>query len=89
MTGPKKFSNKPKVISAIQFTGNNCFDVLRFMDRTPDIFDGDLNQTDCPSIHTLEGTVTTSPGDWIIRGVLGEFYPCKPDVFDLTYVELE
>jgi len=36
-------------------------------------------------IPTLEGTMVASAGDWIIRGVKGEFYPCKPDVFDITY----
>ena len=36
-------------------------------------------------IETLEGKMTVSYGDWIIRGVKGEFYPCKPDVFEETY----
>jgi hypothetical protein len=36
-------------------------------------------------IDTLEGTMHASPGDWIIRGVKGEFYPCKPDIFEATY----
>ncbi len=36
-------------------------------------------------IQTLEGKMAVSPGDWVIRGVKGEFYPCKPDIFDLTY----
>lgn len=36
-------------------------------------------------IHTLEGTMQASPGDWIIRGVKGELYPCKPDIFEATY----
>jgi hypothetical protein len=36
-------------------------------------------------IATLEGTMTAVPGDWIIRGVQGEFYPCKPDIFEQTY----
>jgi hypothetical protein len=38
--------------------------------------------------HTLEGPLHVSPGDWIIRGVKGEFYPCKPDVFAATYEEV-
>jgi len=37
------------------------------------------------TIHTLEGTMTANEGDWIIRGVKGEFYPCKPDIFEATY----
>ncbi|OMF00278.1 hypothetical protein BK124_11515 [Paenibacillus amylolyticus] len=36
-------------------------------------------------IITLEGTMWASPGDWIIKGVNGEFYPCKPDIFEKTY----
>lgn len=36
-------------------------------------------------IKTLEGTMHASPGDWIIRGVKGELYPCKPDIFEATY----
>ena len=38
-----------------------------------------------PHIHTLEGPLSVSPGDWIIKGVNGEYYPCKPDIFDKTY----
>jgi hypothetical protein len=36
-------------------------------------------------IHTLEGNHNASPGDFIIKGVAGEFYPCKPEIFALTY----
>ena len=40
-------------------------------------------------IHTLEGVMHADPGDWIIRGVQGEFYPCKPDIFEQTYEAVE
>lgn len=40
---------------------------------------------DAVIIDTLEGLMLASPGDWIIRGVKGEFYPCKPDIFEATY----
>lgn len=40
-------------------------------------------------IHTLEGTMTAEPGDWIITGVQGEQYPCKPDIFEATYERVE
>lgn len=40
-------------------------------------------------IGTLEGKITASPGDWIIRGVKGELYPCKPDIFEATYEPVE
>jgi hypothetical protein len=39
----------------------------------------------CFAIQTLEGTMLVQPGDWIIRGVKGEYYPCKPDIFEATY----
>jgi hypothetical protein len=38
-----------------------------------------------PHVHTLEGPLRLSDGDWLIKGVMGEFYPCKPDVFAVTY----
>jgi hypothetical protein len=47
------------------------------------------NGTDPLLIVTLEGDLTVSPGDWIIRGVKGELYPCKPDIFAATYDEAE
>lgn len=40
------------------------------------------------SILTLEGRMKVNPGDWVVRGVKGEFYPCKPEIFDLTYEEV-
>lgn len=40
-------------------------------------------------IKTLEGTMLADPGDWIIRGVKGEFYPCKPDIFEATYERVQ
>lgn len=43
----------------------------------------------CILIDTLEGQMRADPGDWIIRGVKGEFYPCKPDIFDATYEAVE
>ncbi|MBK6858030.1 MAG: hypothetical protein IPG97_16160 [Microthrixaceae bacterium] len=42
-----------------------------------------------PLIPTLEGTMRADVGDWIIRGVQGEFYPCKPDIFEVTYEVVE
>lgn len=41
------------------------------------------------TIHTLEGDMTADFGDYIIKGVKGEFYPCKPDIFDMTYEEID
>jgi hypothetical protein len=53
--------------------------------RSPHVDNPELHTTDRPVIHTLEGVLTASPGDWIIKGVQGEFYPCKPDIFEATY----
>ena len=39
-------------------------------------------------INTLEGIMTANPGDYIIKGVKGEFYPCKPDIFEMTYEKI-
>lgn len=80
-----KFRKKPVVVEAMQYTGENCFDCLRFMDRASDIWEADLNQTDAPIVNTLEGDLSVSKGDWIIKGIKGEFYPCKPDIFQATY----
>jgi len=41
-----------------------------------------------PHIHTLEGPLKVSPGDWIITGIKGERYPCKPDIFGETYFQM-
>jgi hypothetical protein len=80
-----KFRKKPVVIEAVQFTGKNAFEVWRFMGRMDLVDNLDVQNTDRPVIETLEGNLVASPGDWIIRGVKGEFYPCKPDIFAATY----
>ena len=79
-----KFIKKPIVIEAIQFcdTKEGIAEILRFV---PNIG----LQNGVPIIKTLEGTMSVSPGDWIICGVKGEFYPCKPDIFKATYEIVE
>lgn len=73
-----KFRKKPVVIEAIQFNGN--FDEIeQFVGGDAEFRNGSL------VVATLEGPLHASPGDWIIRGVKGEFYPCKPDIFEATY----
>lgn len=84
-----KFRKKPVVIEAVQFDGKNCFEILKFMGRASDIWEGDLLPFDIPVIYTLEGDLTASVGDWIIKGIRGEFYPCKPDIFEATYESAE
>jgi len=80
-----KFRKKPVVIEAIQFTGKNCFEIFDFIGRGELIYNLELQNTDWPVIPTLEGAMTASPNDWIIKGSNGEFYPCKPDIFEKTY----
>ena len=82
-----KYRKKPVVVDAILYDGNNVYDVLCFMnangEKTPkSIGHNSDNQI---MIKTLEGTMLASVGDYIIKGVNGEYYPCKPDIFDKTY----
>lgn len=79
-----KYRKKPVVIEAEQFTEENKNRAFHFIRCTcsPD-WDEDNNPT--IKIQTLEGVMTATLGDWIIKGVNGEFYPCKPDIFEKTY----
>lgn len=80
---PRKFRSKPKTITAVQYTGCNFDEIERFVGAESFFRDGGVE------IQTLEGrAMLASPLDWIIKGVKGEFYPCKPDIFELTYEEL-
>lgn len=74
------FPKKPVVIEAVQFDGTLAS--LESM-NIPEVSQ-ELGSRTC-QIPTLEGVMTASPGDWIIRGVSGEHYPCKPDIFAATY----
>jgi hypothetical protein len=84
-----QFRKKPVVIEAVQFDGTprgarTVFDAFniplaKFVPAPGEWGRGTL------LIPTLEGDHTASPGDWIIKGVKGEFYPCKPDIFAASY----
>lgn len=74
----------PVEIQAIQFTGDNIDAVKEFCGSNAYNFD----KTGC-AIATLEGLMRASCGDFIIKGVNGEFYPCKPDIFKKTYEYVE
>lgn len=91
----QQFRKKPVVIKAIRYTGDNLREVLSFTGKHPS-FDSWFDSFDAYAAHvaadrqvfkifTLEGTMEALPGDWIIRGVKGEHYPCKPDIFEATY----
>lgn len=80
-----KFRKKPVVIEAVQFTGKNDTECMVFCPIARDPVDKKPNLV----IETLEGDMICSVNDWIIRGVSGEFYPCKPDIFEKTYEKVE
>lgn len=83
-----KYIKKPIVIDAIKWTGNNLQEIESFaVDSTKsDIEEGKETYL---YIHTLEGFLKASIGDMIIKGIKGEFYPCKPDIFEATYEVVE
>jgi len=82
-----KFRNKPVVIEAIQFVSGNAEKVIQFIEDDAVLYQIEEHEY-AIDIPTLEGTMTASEGDWIIKGVAGEVYPCKPDIFDATYEEV-
>jgi len=93
-----KFRKKPVVIEAFHWAGTEVSafglgvwmstnDIDRSFIPPNSIVDGPGGR--CVQIHTLEGVMLASPGDWVIRGVKGELYPCKPDIFLATYEPAE
>ncbi len=82
-----KFRKKPVVIDAMQFTEETKDQVYCWVEGNKYAsHDDDGNPT--LIIPTLEGEMTATLGDWIIKGVAGEFYPFKPDIFEQTYEEV-
>jgi hypothetical protein len=82
-----KYRKKPVVIEAECFTLETWKKIEDWSDKKARAIGNWKHENDvlCMRIKTLEGTMTAELGDWIIRGVKGEFYPCKPDVFEATY----
>lgn len=88
-----KFRKKPVVIEAEQFTEDMAIRCLIDRDSAPFglSVSGDYHATNREIYHawinikTLEGVMRADIGDWIIQGVKGELYPCKPDIFEATY----
>ena len=75
-----KYRKKPVVIDAVKLGIDNIHIITEFMAPCT------ARQTDMGlEIRTLEGTMLAGWGDFIIKGVKGEFYPCKPDIFEATY----
>lgn len=80
-----KFRKKPVVIDAVQWDGKNLKDIAALGGAREY---GQEFMSDDLVIHTLGGNMTASKGDWIIRGVNGEIYPCKDEIFRMTYDEV-
>jgi len=92
-----KYRKKPVVIEAIQWTGGNHRDMFDHLSGSVDEqiqMSGDNFEMDHSKVEgglvikTLEGEHLATIGDYIIKGVAGEFYPCKPDIFQATYEEV-
>lgn len=87
-------TKKPMTIQAIKFDGLNTEEVLKFTNNSV-MIDTEIRNCSsdnpdgydypCVKVETLEGCMTASIGDYIIKGVQGEFYPCKPEIFLASY----
>jgi len=75
------YKKKPIVIQAVQWTGKN-FDKIKQELLCEDIY---LSTRNIICIYTLEGCMDAYIGDYIIKGIKGEIYPCKEDIFEKTY----
>jgi len=84
-----KYRKKPVVIEAIQFTGNNIVEIIKFMQERANGDKSRYLRYNAKKgeyfIPTLEGKYKLTEGDYVICGIKGEFYPCKPDIFEMTY----
>jgi len=82
-----KYRKKPVIVDAVQYIGgaDNIIHIIKTLNMSLTKFD--ILQ-DKLRIHTLEGQHMANIGDWIIKGVKGEFYPIKADIFEMTYEEV-
>jgi len=81
-----KYRKKPIVVDAVSYDGNfRCLDIFPFSEVRGIIVSQKENGKACLKIETLEGTMTVSQGDWVVRGIKGEYYPVRDDIFHLTY----
>jgi hypothetical protein len=80
-----RFRKLPVEIDAIQFTRDTFRAAVQFVPIEQFSEAGEDHRGVYLSVRTLEGTMRADDGDWIIRGVQGEHYPCKPDIFAATY----
>ena len=84
----QRYARRRVVVEAVRYMGGITEELSQFIDA----YKGERNVIFRPGrmiINTLEGEMTADPGDWIIRGVAGEIYPCKPDIFARIYLPVE
>lgn len=79
------YRKRPIVVEAEQWTGSNWPTMLDFIVARGGDAHTHTSMNDRLVIHTLEGTLLAEPGDWVVRGVEGEYYPVKNSVFQKTY----
>lgn len=89
----QKYRKKPVIIEPVQLTKDNAFEVYQLIYGNhaliADLVERKILESGGIHITTLEGTMKADFGDYIIKGVIGEFYPCKPDIFEKTYEALK
>ncbi len=81
-----KYRKKPVVIEAVKFTRENFYDLAKWANASHT--EKPATRSWAITIPTLEGSMLAQEGDFIIKGIKGEFYPCKPDIFAATYENL-
>lgn len=84
-----KYRKKPVEIEAVKYNGANHLICETFMKGSGAILSYENSPLGQILIPTLEGTMIASAGDYIIKGIKGEFYPCKPDIFEETYEKVD
>lgn len=85
----KQFRKKPVVITAVQWDGGNINELREFCGYELSANLDSASGIHRPTIQTLEGDMRVSVGDYVIRGIQGEFYPCKPEIFEASYEPVE
>lgn len=88
-----RYRKRPVVVDAIQWTGSNDDEIRAFIGGATHYFGADWRNVEDPQrffvIRTREGDMMLEQGNWLIRGVRGELYPCRQDVFAATYERVE
>ena len=81
-----KYRKKSVVVEAIQYTGDNISEIMKFYNIL-------ISDSKCFNdyflIETLEGQMRVLKGDWVIKGIKGEYYPCNDDIFKMSYEKVE